>query len=240
MIRLYANSFGMHTYLSCCHIATQIAIFQHFLAVLRKRYNRASRALSWAVCGLIIATLGQGCALSPQSVVLRPVLNVTIPPLSQPRTIALTVLDMRSSKAFGVRGGIYDTALITPRTDVAQTLRRILAERLQSGNFRVIDRIEADDAAAALSLEVRIERINYGVTPLVTGGLLNEVRVEALFQAIARNGERTLSGQYQAVGTRQINGYLNAEQNEALLNEVVGKALQNILADHELMTVLRS
>ena len=193
------------------------------------------KVLLLAVIGFML--LSQSCALSPQSVVLRPTLDVSIPALSQTQTVALKVLDLRATEAFGMRGGIYNTALITPRTDLAETLRRVLAERLQHGNFQVIEMIEAN--SPPLSLEVRIKRIDYGVTSVLAGGLLNEVRVNAMFQATARSTQNTLSGQYQATGTRQINGYLSAQQNEALLNKVVGQALQSMLADQELLAVLR-
>jgi len=152
--------------------------------------------------------------------------------------LALTVLDMRAEKAFGARGGIYATALITPRTEVEQTLRRVIAERLQNGNFQLVDSSQAD--TTTLTLDVRIKRINYSVTERVAGGLLNDVKVHALFEATARNAERLLSGQYQATATRQFNGYPSAAQNEILLNEVVGKALQGILSDRELLAVLQN
>ena len=183
---------------------------------------------------IVFLPIVQGCALSPQSITLNPVLNVTVPPQAQTQTIVLKVLDLRPNKAFGTRGGVYDTALITPRTDVAQTLYRVLAERLQNGNFQ----LGASDNATLPMLEVRIERIDYGLTSVIAGGLFNEIKVNALIQATAHNAGRALSGQYQAASTRRVSAYPSAQQNEALLNEVVGRALQSLLADQELLAVL--
>ena len=176
----------------------------------------------------------QACALSPQSITLNPVLNVAVPTQAQTRTITLQVLDLRSNKAFGTRGGVYDTALITPRLEVAQALYRALAERLQSANFQISD----TDSTTLPRLEIRIERIDYGLTPVIAGGLLNEIKVNALIRATVLNDNRVLSGQYQATSARRLNAYPSAQKNETLLNEVIGKALQSLLADQELIALL--
>ena len=196
----------------------------------------SKKLFKYAIYPIVLSFLLLGCALSPQSITLSPVLNVAVTAQSQPQTIALNVLDLRPNRAFGTRGGVYDTALITPRTDVAQTLYRVLAERLRNGNFQLSDSI----AAALPLLEVRIERIDYGAIPVIAGGILNEIKVNALISATVRNRGHVLSAQYQAASSRQINAYPSAEQNETLLNEVVGKALQSLLADQELLNLLRS
>jgi uncharacterized lipoprotein YajG len=199
-------------------------------------WKQPLKTLSLLAFGMLFVSLNLGCALSPQSITLRPTLNIAIPALSQSRPLALTVLDERTQKAFGARGGIYATSLITARTEVAQTLRRALTERLQSANFQVLEPSQITGQSAAL--DVRIQQIDYRVTERIVGGLLNEVRVAALFDATARNNGRLHHGEYQAIGTRQFNGYPNAAQNQALLNEIVGKALQGILSEPELLAVL--
>lgn len=176
-----------------------------------------------------------GCALSPQSITVRPILDVSIPPSARPHIIQLQVRDMRSSQVFGTRGGIYNTALLEPRTDITSSIYRSLAERLRNGNFNIV----TDNRSNSPLLEVRIKQIQYSSSPIIAGGLINEIRINALFEATARHGNRTLSGQYQATSTQQVSGYPSAEANEKLINKVTAEALRQLLSDQKLLAVLR-
>lgn len=191
---------------------------------------------------LVLASLMVGCGLSPQTVALRPVLNVPSPAIGQGRSLALVVVDRRATPAFGSRGGVYDTALITPLTDVAAAVRKALAERLQASGF-VIQATEAQNrVAAALALHVEINKIDYRIIgPAIGSPVVNDVQVKALLNATLRsaNAGRSLSGTYQAASFRRVAAYPSAADNADLLNKVVATALQQLLQDPKMIDLLR-
>lgn len=189
--------------------------------------------LMQAIMLLILA----GCALSPQTVAIKPFVDARSQPIGRDRALALDVVDRRPQQAFGNRGGVYATALISPRTDVAQSVRQALAERLQASGFR----IAPAGSEAPLALRVDIEKIDYIAHPdqLVGGGLVNEVRIQAAISALARNGGQTLSGQYQANSARRQLGHPKEVDNELFINEVVGETLRQLLHDPKIMGFLQ-
>ena len=175
--------------------------------------------------------IGSGCALSPQTVALTPFINVASHPVGRDRKLALEVVDMRPSPAFGTRGGVYDTAEITPRANVAQVVRQALAERLTASQFVVT----APNPGAPISMRVEILGIFYTASgkPMIT-----EVRAGATVRAITRNGKRTLTSQYEAKSVRQTVGAPSEAENETILNEVLAQALQRMMQDNSIWELL--
>lgn len=180
---------------------------------------------------LAVSLLPTGCALSPQSVQVQPVLDVAVPALGRNRPLALEVVDQRPTPQFGARGGVYTTALISPAGDVAAAVRRALAERLGAAQFQVLP----TPAEAPLGLRVEILRVDYRASgePVVT-----EVRASAEVRALARNGTRSFTGQYRANSARQVVGPPGDADNQAIINEIITQALQRMLADQGLLDAL--
>lgn len=189
--------------------------------------------LLWLTAGALT-----GCALSPQTVTLSPLIDVGMPAIGHGRTLSLRVSDQRPQQAFGSRGGIYNgTALITPRNDVAQTLQRALAERLRAAGFRVV----GSEETTPLGLAVQIQRIDYRVTQAqgLNGVLVNNAKVTAQLQATVHSGNRSSSGQYRASSVRQVLGYPSAAANDSMINDAVTEALRQLLQDPDLLALLR-
>jgi uncharacterized lipoprotein YajG len=181
---------------------------------------------------LLLAVLINSCALSPQSVALRPLLDVPGYPIGRGRTLSLEVLDQRPVTYFGTRGGTYDTALITPRTDVAQTVRQALAERLTADGFRVI----SPQPGAPIGMKVDIQRIQYVAK---SDSIVNEVHTSAAIGVLVHNGERSMTSQYQASRIHQVLTPPDEADNEDYINEVVAETLQRLLQDKAVLDVLR-
>jgi uncharacterized lipoprotein YajG len=150
--------------------------------------------------------------------------------------LALAVADQRPQKAFGTRGGVYNTALITPRTDVAQAIQRVLAERLGASGFQVVPWQQGLEP----SLRVMVSSVDYVVNQASTigGPLINEVRVHAVIEAIAINTGMSRSGHYQANSARRQVGFLSAPDNEFIINEVIAQALKQLLQDQNILNLL--
>lgn len=181
---------------------------------------------------LIASVIFGACALSPQTITLKPAIDVRSHPIGRGRELALEVVDLRPSRHFGSRGGVYgETALLNPRTEVAETVRRALAERLTASQFRVTP----PNPGAPLALRVEIQRIDY----IASGEpIVSEVRAVAVIRAIVRNSGRTLTSQYQANTARRVVGPPGEAANEVILNEVVGKVLQRLLQDGAVLELL--
>jgi uncharacterized lipoprotein len=176
------------------------------------------------------------CALSPQSIALQPILNVPAEPIGRNRLLAVEVMDQRPQQAFGARGGVYDTALIVPRTDVAQAIHTALTERLRASGFNITHWQPGMEP----SLRVIIKHIDYVMNEaaIIGGPLINEVRVRAVIEAMVSNGGQSRNGEYQASNARRQVGYLTAADNVSILNEVVAQALQQLLQDRDILDLL--
>jgi len=181
--------------------------------------------------GIVLAATLGGCALSPQTVAIKPLIDARSYPIGRGRSLALEVVDQRPVAHFGTRGGLYDTAFISPRTEVAPVIRQALAERLGADGFKVT----LDQASAPLAIRVEIQRIDY----IASGDpMKKEVRVEAAIRAVTRNGGRTLTSQYRASKTHQVLTPPDEVENEAIINEVVAEALRRLLQDGALLDLL--
>lgn len=185
--------------------------------------------LSLIIVLLLISLLG-GCALSPQTVVITPRIDVQSHPIGRGRALALEVVDQRPARHFGYRGGVYETAVISPHADVAQTIRQAIAERLRASQFEV-----TSPSDAPLGMRVEIQRIDYVATgePVIT-----EVRARAAIRVTIRNRERVLTSQYQANSARRVWGPPGESENEAIINEVIGQVLQRMLQDGAVLDLL--
>jgi uncharacterized lipoprotein len=188
--------------------------------------------------GLFLSTLLLvSCGLSPQSIALNPLVDVRAEPIGRGRVLMLTVTDQRPQPAFGTRGGVYDTALIVPRTEVAQAIQRVLAERLRASGFKVL---QGQQQGLELSMHVMIKSIDYVINEAsaIGGPLINEVRVHAIIEAVVNNVGMIRSGNYQANSARRQVGYLSAPDNEIIINEVIAQVLKQLLQDQNILALL--
>jgi uncharacterized lipoprotein YajG len=185
------------------------------------------------VIGILLAAELIGCALSPQTVAIKPLLNAQSYSIGRGRSLALEVLDQRPTVHFGSRGGVYRTALITPRTDVAQAIRQALAERLSANGFKVV--LPPPTSVTPLSMRVDIQRIEY----IARGDpIVNEVHIKAAIRASTRNGDKILTSQYQANKVRRVLTPPDEVENEIMINEIVAEALQHLLQDKAVLDLL--
>ncbi|MDQ2695570.1 MAG: YajG family lipoprotein [Pseudomonadota bacterium] len=189
------------------------------------------RILSALIMVVVAAMLLGSCALSPQTVALTPRVDAPSQPIGQGRTLALEVVDRRPERNFGSRGGTYQTAVISPRTDVDLAVRQALTERLRASQFNVVP-YQPD---APLAMQVEILQIAYQVQEV---GLLKDIHARSAIQATVRNGPTTLSGRYQANSARRELFWPNETENEAIINEVVGEALKRLFQDQAIVNLL--
>ena len=191
-----------------------------------------NRRLAGGLVVLIVVLLS-GCALSPQSVPIRPVISAPSS-LASGQPLIIEVIDNRARDDFGARGGIYQTAVIRPLNNVATAVQQALAVQLAQAGFQPVDAGRSGSGDAP-RLQIGIQTIDYR---LIATGVAQTVEVTVALQASAEQRGRQTHGIYRATNSQQSVNFLTAEQNERLLNQTLSQALQQLLQDRTLLSVL--
>ncbi|WP_101675809.1 YajG family lipoprotein [Alloalcanivorax mobilis] len=179
----------------------------------------------------VLALLLGGCALSPQQIEIEP--NVTVPTVNRGNNMPVQVIavDSRSKQAFGSRGGVYkDTALVQPANDIRQAIAESVRKGLQSQGFNAFN-----PGQDATTLEVRLEQLDYIPEQ---GSVVNEVTLNLELLAEARRGPTTHTGTYKSSVVHDVPFTPNASRNQTMINDILGKAIQRMLQDPEMLNFL--
>lgn len=172
-----------------------------------------------------------GCGLSPQKITIEPKAEVSDANIGRNIPIQVTARDMRDSEAFGSRGGVYpETSLIRPANDITESLRQTIARGLQSKGFNAYN---PDDDATRL--EVQIEEFSYVPEE---GSVVKKVEVAATLVAVVERGNTTHTGRYQSKVTHQQPITPSARRNADMLNDVLNRSVNRLLADEKLLAFL--
>lgn len=174
---------------------------------------------------VVVAWLLTGCALSPQTVTLQPVLAIDESNVGQGRTVALDAVDHRADKALGTRGGIYrDSATISTVDDVAAALRRSMADALGAQGFRVLEA----GAPADFGMTVGLEGLSYRAygDPVV-----RTVEIAAKVSNVITRADQRYAASAGVTDTRNVLRAPAPEDNEAYLDDTLAKALEKLLND---------
>ncbi|MDZ7735231.1 MAG: YajG family lipoprotein [Gammaproteobacteria bacterium] len=176
-----------------------------------------------------------GCALSPQTVSIAPVL---IRPNSIKAAMAkgsrYDVADNRGTAVVGTRGGVYaDTSEITTDADVKTPMREELVSALQAMGYRVVQAGEPADAA----LSVIIDTIKYSAIDKTVG---KSIEIAATVRVISKVGNREYTGRYRSKRTTDVLKAPDATENEKMIDAAVSHVLERVLTDSELHTFMHS
>lgn len=178
---------------------------------------------------LVFLSVLHGCALSPQVVRIRPVLDLSqLAPRPQAASLALTVSDARQSALVGYRGGVYATAAITTDADLMSAVHAELARAFSQRGFRVA----GGGDAAEITLAVEIAELGYAVSE---DRVTRTIETVATVRARSTTAEKTRTGEYQDRRTREVVKAPSAQDNEELINAVLAAALQRLVSDPDLL-----
>lgn len=177
--------------------------------------------------------LAQSCAYNKQTVAIKPVLQPGEPViLAADKSVALKVVDGRTTPDFGRRVGAYGAGeLISTQGDAAGAIREKIAGGLQRCGFAV----EGSSGQASRSMHVEIRAIEYNAG---IGMWTVSTKTAAALKVTCRNNEKTYENLYRAETEKRGMSTAFAETNEILINRVVSEALDKILQDKELLTFL--
>jgi uncharacterized lipoprotein len=111
---------------------------------------------------LLSVALFAGCAFTPQTVVIEPMVEVTPSDIGGGHAVSVYVVDERDSTEIGRRGtGAMKGAAITTEQDVASVFRRSIVENLNKMGYAASESLAGDPVAGATLLRVDIRAISY-------------------------------------------------------------------------------
>jgi uncharacterized lipoprotein len=174
------------------------------------------------------------CALSPQTVNIRPSLDMSeANAIGQGTRITLQVIDNRTSRVIGTRGGVYaDTSTISTASDITTPIRGELVPGLRALGYEVAD----SGQSAKADLRVLIDAIEYKT---IEGRVLTDIETAATVRAVAKVGNREFTGRYRGTQTQEVLRKPSPEDNDELVNTAVSRVLERMLTDRELLEFMR-
>lgn len=190
------------------------------------------RSLTTILTAAVFAALLSGCALSPQMINITPAPEVTARNVGNNVAVAITGTDQRSRPEFGTRGGVYgETSLIRAANSLTDTVVDAVRKGLQQQGFNAYN-----PGADSTALEVRVVEFSYVPE---SGSVVNRVEVRTELHSLARNAQGDeFRGVYRAGNTYEQPLTPTAKRNQMMLNEVLNRALGQLLADDKLLDFL--
>lgn len=184
------------------------------------------------ICAALLASTLSACALSPQMIDIVPKPEVVTRNAGNNQAVSVSTVDQRSNPEFGTRGGVYgETSLLRASNDMTGAITLAVRQGLQQQGFNAYN--PADSASA---LEVRIVEFSYIPEE---GSVVNRVDVKTEIHAVALNNQGDeFRGVYRAGNTYEQPLTPSAKRNMMMLNEVLDRALRQLLADDKLLTFL--
>lgn len=175
----------------------------------------------------LLCLTAASCARSPQVVIISPQLADSPRKIAEQRTVELVVRDDRGSNVIGSRGGLYaETSTISTQNDISPGLIELIGEKLEQQGYVVV----APGSGGDVALTVELEELTYD-----TGGsVLTEVMLSSSVGVTCKKGNETLTSRYTTNHKEEFATAPDAEDNSELVNMVVGKSLDAMLADAEL------
>ncbi len=183
-----------------------------------------------AVFGMVAAI--QGCALNPQVLLIDPPVKVNESSVGNGRTIGLGVSDARTDKKLGEVGDPNTKMVdVSVEEDPSTAVYGRLQEALAKLGFSVVP--YSDAMERTLRVEIRNLQLNSVKTPLTF-----ETELRAAVGARAGNGPEYYDRQFN-VRSRKDGAAPPFEKDSTLLvNTAVSQALEDMLADEQLLELL--
>ena len=180
----------------------------------------------WLSFSLIIG----GCAVSPQTIVLRPQTTLTGPFYGQGRALTIEVEDHRTSSVLGSRGGVYqNSSLITIGNDISAALLLSARESATQLGFN------GSSSAAPAHLRLILEELSYDTR---TKGIMNTVSLDAKITLITSVGDSSHTGHYRTQRSHQFTQLPDAQKNHHIISEVLSTSLERGFSDISLANFL--
>ena len=181
------------------------------------------RVLAVAVLGLAAAS----CAHEPQVVFISPELAGPPDRIAQQPRVDVAVQDGRATPIIGSRGGTIDElATIKTEGDITPPIAEEVTEELVEQGYLVVRPEDGADVKLVITLE--------DITYETGGSVLTEITVSSTVGVTATKGDRTMTSRYRTRHEEEFATAPGEEKNAELINMVVERSLEQMLADEEL------
>ena len=193
---------------------------------------RLARWMSVILAGVLVV-FTSSCALSPQTVVVKPDVRVASMPIGRGRPIAVTTRDQRRDAAMGERGGLYKSAELTTDERMVQSLNQSVVTVLQSWDFAAVPASMGKPSMPTFVVEVL--GLDYQHPASTVAG---DVTVKCRISVRVEMGADFYEGEYTSRRTEQVPVMPTADINKRLVNETVSQALQRMFQDSKMQRFL--
>jgi len=173
-----------------------------------------------------------GCALTPQTAVIKPNVELTETNEGHGAIVAVKVVDERPSNTLGHRGGgSLKGAKITTNQNIEGLIREEVMRGLITKGFKPI----SCDKNNKPNLKVEVRLLEYSTsTGFWTGG----VHTNAALKAIADVNGQTYEKIYRVENEKRVVVVPTASENEEYLNKLVSDILTKLFQDEKLIAML--
>ncbi|MCP4552465.1 MAG: hypothetical protein GY834_10595 [Bacteroidetes bacterium] len=180
----------------------------------------------------LCAAFLSSCAYTAQQANINPEISLKKTSEGHGATLLVEVLDERSDKVLGHRGGGYGKgAEITTNQDLVALLQQELFECLAQKGFKPTSCDEGEKPN--LTFELRL--LEYSTsTGFWTGG----VHTKAAVKAIANVKDDTYKKIYRVDNEKRVMVVPTAKENEELFNQLLEDMLVQIFQDKELLSTI--
>ncbi len=178
---------------------------------------------------LLGAVLLTACAMSPQTVVVKPDLKAPSMPIGHGRQVTVQTVDRRRDSTIGTLGGVYRTAYLNTDGRMEQSVTAEAVTVLQSWDFVAVPSHLGNAQMASFTIEIL--DIDYQRPASNVGGnVVAKCRVGVKVEM----GDETYSGEYRSMRSEQVALMGTPEGNRRLVNQTISQALNQIFLDSKL------
>jgi uncharacterized lipoprotein YajG len=184
---------------------------------------------------LVLLGLGvvvQGCNLKSETVHFSPQLHVQQNDVGQGKVVGLSVADARADKKVGIVGDPKIKSItVSAEDDSPSLIYQQTADALTKLGFKVEPASDATDR----TLRVEIRELQY---ESLKRPFTYDAKAEVLVGALAKNGGERYERTYQTEETSTTGSPPGQSQISKTINGLLSTAIDDLLADKQLMAVL--
>jgi uncharacterized lipoprotein len=179
-----------------------------------------------------LTVLAAGCAWTPQAILVKPEIEVQPSTVGNGRPVVVKVEDERPKTTLGTRGVRGVGAELTLQGNFAEIIHAALIDGLKRQGFDPTESSTVDNR----ELRVEIRGLEYQVTQGFWSGTL---RTDCALKATCVVGSaRPYEHLYRAEYEESIAFVKGDEENKKYINDIVSKALNQLLSDEKLIKCL--
>ncbi len=176
---------------------------------------------------LVVTSLLAGCALSPQSIVLAPKVTVPAGVVALSGPITVTGYDERVVPWVGTRGGVYGGS---NRINIGNNVQSAVKTAVEHALVEM--GMTPGSTAKAPQFQVYVDQLKYQVPD---SNYITKVDLKATVRVVVRANGKSYQGSYSAQEARRVFKAPSDEDNQEMVNDVLGDAIERAFEDPGLM-----